>query len=77
MTSKTSIARSRRDCRIAAFETIGCALATLGRLDHVWYDDDLRSRITEARRTLSVTQSALKEKIDAPEHSPAVEREAR
>ena len=77
MTAKTSIVRSRRDCRLAAFETIGCALATLGRLDHVWYDDDLRSRITEARRTLSVTQSALKQKIDAPDKTPAVERLSR
>jgi hypothetical protein len=74
--SKTPMARSRHDGRAAAFHTIGCALATLRRLDHVWYDDDLRGHITQARRTLSVTQSALKQKIDALENMPAAERES-
>lgn len=62
--SRTTV-RSRRDQRIAAIETIGCALATLGRLDHVWYDADVRSSVTKVRATLSVAQSQLRERIDA------------
>lgn len=49
--------------RIAVFETIGCALATLGRLDHVWYDADIRNMITKARASLSVAQSKIKERL--------------
>jgi hypothetical protein len=33
--------------------------------------------MTEARRTLSVTQSVLKEKLDATENMPVAERESR
>ena len=61
-----AIVRSRRDCRVAVFETIGCALATLGRLDHVWFDDDVRASIITARQTLSVARSKIRDKIDAP-----------
>ena len=60
------VVRSRRDYRVAAFETIGCALATLRRLDHVWYDEDIRASIAQARSTLSVSQSKIKERIDGP-----------
>lgn len=62
----TARRRRERDLLIAAFETIGCALATLRRLDHVWYDEDIRGRITEARSALSVAQSVAKQKIDEP-----------
>jgi hypothetical protein len=75
--SPGDVSRARRDGRVAASQTIGCALATLRRLDHIWYDDDLCSRMTEARRTLSVTQSVLKEKLDATENMPVAERESR
>ena len=77
MTAKASHEISLRDGRVAAFHTIGCALATLRRLDHVWFDAELRSRITEARRTLSVTQSVLKDKIDATAYTPNAERKSR
>lgn len=62
--TQMAIASARRDHRIAVFETIGCALATLGRLDHVWYDDDVRDVITQVRSSLSVAQSKIKERID-------------
>lgn len=62
--TEVEIAQARRDHRIAVFETIGCALATLRRLDHAWYDEDLREVITQVRGTLSVTQSKIKERID-------------
>lgn len=64
--SPTTIARSRRDRRIVVFETIGCALATLRRLSHVWHDEDIRATIMEVRSTLSVAQSTVKERIDEP-----------
>lgn len=60
------IVRSRRDHRIAAFETIGCALATLRRLDHVWYDEDVRVTLTEVRSALSIAQSKVKQRIGEP-----------
>lgn len=56
--------QARRDHRIGVYETIGCALATLRRLDHAWYDEDLREILTQVRETLSVTQSKIKERID-------------
>ena len=56
----------RRDQRIAVFETIGCALAALRRLDHVWCDEDIRATITKVRSTLSVAQSKLKAMVDEP-----------
>lgn len=56
----------RRDQRIAASETIGCALATLRRLDHIWHDADIRATITHVKTSLSVAQSKLKDRIDAP-----------
>ena len=58
------MARSRRDHRIAVFETIGCALATLRRLDHVWYDADVHEEIARVRGSLSVTQTKIKGRID-------------
>jgi hypothetical protein len=61
-----AVVRSRREHRIVAFETIGCALATLRRLDHVWYDEDIRATITSARSSLSVAQSRVKQRIDEP-----------
>lgn len=61
-----------RDQRIAVFETIGCALATLRRLDSVWYDEDLRTTITAVRSALSVAQSKVKERIETiVERTPA------
>jgi hypothetical protein len=56
--------QSRRDQRIAVFETIGCALATLRRLGHIWYDEDIRTAITAARSNLSIAQSKVKQRID-------------
>ena len=66
--SSETVAGRRRDQRIAVFETIGCAMASLRRLrlDHVWYDEDLRATITAVRSTLSVAQSKVKERIDEP-----------
>lgn len=62
--TEEALARSRRDDQIVVFETIGCALAVLRRLNHVWYDEDIRERITAARAALSVTQSMAKQRID-------------
>jgi len=62
--TEVAVEQSRRDQRIAVFETIGCALATLRRLGHVWYDDDVRDQITRVRSSLSVAQSKIKERID-------------
>ena len=56
--------RSRREQQIVAAETIGCALATLRRLDDVCYDEDIRSTITEVRSALSVAQSKVRVRID-------------
>jgi hypothetical protein len=65
-------ARSQRDQQLAVFETIGCALATLRRLDSVWYDEDLRTTITAVRSSLSVAQSKVKERIETiVERTPA------
>lgn len=65
LVDQDAAARSDRDHRIAWFETIGCALALLRRLDHVRYDDaDVRETLTKVRSMLSVAQSKIKEKID-------------
>jgi hypothetical protein len=64
LAQNATIERARRDHRIAVFETIGCALATLRRLDHVWYDADVRDEITRVRASLSVTQTKIKERIE-------------
>lgn len=64
--------RSCREQQLVVVETIGCALATLRRLDHVWYDEDIRSAITEVRSALSIAQSKLRARID----EPIVERNA-
>lgn len=61
---EAAIVDHRRDQRIAVFETIGCALAALRRLNHVWYDEDIRATITAARSTLSVAQSKVRGRID-------------
>ena len=58
--------QARRENRIVACETIGGSLAVLRRLDVVWCDDDIRAAITQARSTLSVAQSKVKERIDQP-----------
>lgn len=58
--------RSRREQQIAVAETLGCALATLRRLDHVWYDEDIRSTVTEVRSALSIAQSKVRARIDEP-----------
>jgi len=55
---------SRRDQQIAVVETIGCALATLRRLNYVCYDEDIRSTITELRSKLSVAQFKVSARID-------------
>ena len=55
---------ARRCRRIAAAETIGCALAVLRRLDYVWYDDEIRDMVTKARSTLSVAKSKVRQRID-------------
>jgi hypothetical protein len=62
--TEAAVEKARRDHRIAVFETIGCALASLRRLDHVWYDEDVRAVITHVRSTLSVQQTKIKERID-------------
>ena len=62
--AQDSVAFSNRDYRIAAFETIGCALAVLRRLDHIRYDADIRETLMHVRSTLSVAQSKIKERID-------------
>lgn len=49
---------------ISAFETIGCALAVLRRLDYIWYPDDIRDMVTQARSSLAVAQSKIKQRID-------------
>ena len=59
-----AMAGRRRDQRIAAFATIGCALASLRRLDSVWFDEDIRTTITALRSDLSLAQSKVKERID-------------
>ena len=49
------------------YETIGCALASLRRLDDVvWYgdDEDLSTALTAARSALLVAQSKVKQRID-------------
>ena len=56
--TQAEIDRARRDHRIAVFETIGCALASLRRLDHAWYDEDVRDTITQARSSLSWPRSS-------------------
>ena len=65
--------RTRREQQLAVVETIGCALATLRRLNHVWYDEDVRATITEVRSALSVAQSKIRARID----EPIVERTSR
>lgn len=57
-------ARLRRDCRITMFETFGCALAALRRINYAWCDDDVREALTQVRSALSVAQSKIKERID-------------
>jgi len=57
---------SRRNHRIAVFETIGGALAALRWLDHIWYDDDIRDALTKVQTTLSVAQLKIKARIDHP-----------
>ena len=59
-----TIAGRRRDQRIVVFETIGCALASLRRLNAVWYDEDIRTTITAVRSALSVAQSKVKKRIE-------------
>jgi hypothetical protein len=54
----------RRGGRIAACEAIGGGLALLHRLDHVWYDADVRETLTQVRSALSVAQSKVKERIE-------------
>lgn len=61
--SMSDTKEARRDHRIAVFETIGCALATLRRLDHAGCDDDIRDVITQVRIRLSLAQSTIKERI--------------
>jgi len=56
----------RRENRISVFETIGCSIAVLHRLDVIWYDDDIRDIVTKVRSSLSVAQSKVKERIDHP-----------
>ena len=57
----------QRDARIAALETIGCALASLRRIDAMWCDKDIRTAITAVRSTLSVAQAKVKERIEKTE----------
>lgn len=56
--------RLRRDCRVSVFETFGCALAALRRINYVWCDDDVRESLTQVRSALSVAQSKIKERIE-------------
>lgn len=62
--AKDTTSPSNHDHWIAVFETIGCALAVLRRLDHVRYDGDIREILTHVRSTLAVAQSKIKERID-------------
>jgi len=62
--NEAEIVRIRRDQRILVAETIGCALAVLRRLDHVWHDKDIRETVTKVRSSLSVAQSKIKERFD-------------
>lgn len=62
--TEARVAQARRDHRIAVFETIGCALAALRRLDQAWYDEDVRDTLTKIRSSLSVAQTTIKERID-------------
>ncbi len=55
---------AHRENRIVVFETIGCSIAVLHRLDHIWYDADIRDIVTTVRSSLSVAQSKIKERID-------------
>jgi hypothetical protein len=64
-------ARQAQDLRrrLAAFETIGCSIAVLQRLeslDYAWCDEDVKIAITEARSLLSIAQSKVKQRIDNP-----------
>ena len=55
--------------RLAAFETIGCAIAVLQRLeslDYAWCDDDVKNAIAKARSSLSIAQSKVRDRIDNP-----------
>jgi len=60
----SSVAVRRRDRRIVVFETIGCALAALRRLNVVCDDEDIRKTLTTARSALSSAQSKVKERIE-------------
>lgn len=53
----------QRDGRIAAVEVIGAALSALRRLDHVWYDEDVRETLSQARAALARAQSKIRERI--------------
>jgi hypothetical protein len=64
MPLEAGTARSRRDCRLAVAEAVGCALAALRRNDHVWCDEDVRETLRQVRSALSVAQSKIKERID-------------
>lgn len=59
--------QKRRDQRVTAFETIGSAIAVLRKLDYIWCDEDVRDALTRVRATLSVAQSTIKERLDAPQ----------
>jgi hypothetical protein len=59
--------QKRRDQRVTAFETIGSAIAVLRKLDYIWCDEDVRDALTRVRATLSVAQSTIKARIDAPQ----------
>ena len=57
------VEQSRRDGRLVAIEILGCSLGVLQRLDHVWYDDDLRETLVQVRDALAVAQSKIKERL--------------
>jgi hypothetical protein len=64
VTSRTVAEAARRDGWIVACEAIGGSLALLHRLDHVWYDADLRETLMQVRAALSVAQSKIKKRIE-------------
>lgn len=66
-TDDPTAVQKRRDQRVTAFETIGSAIAVLRKLDYIWCDEDVRDALTRVRATLSVAQSTIKERLDAPQ----------
>jgi hypothetical protein len=61
--------RGAAEDRVSAFENLGAALSVLRRLDSMRLDDDIRDEVTRARRTLSVAQSRIHERLQQEKKS--------